>query len=99
VQNRQLPPVAKIGDIYTLPLAAWLSGQPHKRYPTSGFAQAETLSFLAGDSSEKSKFFHVISQRDPRYAAEEENIITSQPEGDPYTTLTTELVRRLSPLR
>jgi hypothetical protein len=35
VQNRQLPSVAKTGDIYTLQLATWPSRHPHKRYPTS----------------------------------------------------------------
>jgi hypothetical protein len=63
--------------------------------PAVWFAQAEALFFLAGVSSEKTKFFHVISQLDHRYAAEVEEIITSLPERDPYTTLRTELVRRL----
>jgi hypothetical protein len=54
---------------------------------------------LAGVNSEKTKFLHVISQLDHRYAAEVEDIITSPPERDPYTTLRTELVRRLSPSR
>jgi hypothetical protein len=44
---------------------------------------------LAGVSSEKTKFFHVISQLDRRYAAEIQDIITSSPERDPYTTLKT----------
>jgi hypothetical protein len=39
----------------------------------------------------------VISQLDQRYAAEVEDIITSPSEPVPYTTLRTELVRRLSP--
>jgi hypothetical protein len=51
---------------------------------------------LAGVNSEKTKFFHVNSQLDHRYAAEVEDIISSPPEEDPYTTLRTELVRRLS---
>jgi hypothetical protein len=65
--------------------------------PAVWFAQAEGQFFLAGVSSEKTKFFHVISQLNQRYAAED--IITSPPEGDTYTALRTELVRRLSPLR
>jgi hypothetical protein len=44
-------------------------------------------------------FFHVISQLDHRYATEVEDIITSPPDQYPYTTLRTELVRRLSPSR
>jgi hypothetical protein len=67
--------------------------------PAVWFAQAEAQFFLAGVSSERTKFFHVISQLDHRYAAEVEDIITSPPERDPYTTLRTELVQRLSPSR
>jgi hypothetical protein len=51
---------------------------------------------LAGVSSEKTNFFNVISQLNHRHAAEVEDITTSPPERDPYTTLRTELVRRLS---
>jgi hypothetical protein len=68
-----------------------LSGQP------VWYAQARAKFFLAGVSSEKTKFFHVISQMDHRYAAEVENIITSPPKRDPYTMLRTKLVTRLSP--
>lgn len=67
--------------------------------PAVWFAQAEAQFFLAGISSEKTKFFHVISQLDHRCAAELEDVITSPPERDPYTTLRTELMRRLSPSR
>jgi hypothetical protein len=63
------------------------------------FAQAKAQFTLAGISSERIKFCHVISQLDHRYAMEVEDIITSPPERDPYTTLRTELVRRLSPSR
>jgi hypothetical protein len=63
------------------------------------FAQAEAQFFLAGVNSENTKFFYVISQLDHWYAAEVEDIITSPPKRDPYTTLRTELVRRLSPSR
>jgi hypothetical protein len=45
-------------------------------------AQAKAQFFLAGVNSEKTKFFHVISQLDHRYAAEVEDIITFQPERD-----------------
>jgi hypothetical protein len=54
---------------------------------------------LAGVNREKTKFFYVISQLDHRYAEEVQDIITSPPERDPYTTLRTELVWRLSPSR
>jgi hypothetical protein len=67
--------------------------------PAVWFAQAEAQFFLAGISSETTKFYYVISQLDHRYATEVEDVITSPPERDPYTTLKTELIRRLSPFR
>jgi hypothetical protein len=63
------------------------------------FAQAEAQFFLAGVSSETTKFFHEISQLDHRYSAEVEDIITSPPERDLYTKLRNELVQQLSPSR
>jgi hypothetical protein len=63
------------------------------------FAQAEAQFALAGISSEQTKFCYVMSQLDQRYASEVEDIITSPPKRDPYTTLRSELVRRLSPLK
>jgi hypothetical protein len=67
--------------------------------PAVWLTQAKAQFFLAGISSEKTKFCHVISQLDHRYAAELEDIIMSPPEQDPYITLRTELMRQLSPLR
>jgi hypothetical protein len=61
------------------------------------FAQAEAQFTLAGISSEKIKFFYVISQLDHWYTAEVEDVITSPLEWDPYTKLKTEMVKRLSP--
>jgi hypothetical protein len=46
-------------------------------WPAVWFAQAEAQFFLAGISSETTKFLHVISQLDHRYAAEVEHIISS----------------------
>jgi hypothetical protein len=63
------------------------------------FAQAEVQFALAGIRSEKIKFCHVITQLDHRYATEVDDIITPPPDQDPYTTLRTELMRRLSPSR
>jgi hypothetical protein len=65
--------------------------------PTVWFTQAEAQFSLAGITSEKTKFFHVISQLDHRYAAEVEDIITYPLEQDPYTTLKAELVGQLTP--
>jgi hypothetical protein len=66
--------------------------------PAVSFAQAEVQFTLAGTSSEKIKFYHVISQLDHRYATEVEDTITSPLDQYPYTTLRTELVRTAVPL-
>jgi hypothetical protein len=57
--------------------------------PAVWFAQAEAQFSLAGISTEITKFCHVISQLDHRYAAEVEDVITSPPQQDPYTKLKT----------
>jgi hypothetical protein len=44
--------------------------------PAVWFGQAEVEFSLAGISSEATKFFHVISQLDHRYAVEVEDITT-----------------------
>jgi hypothetical protein len=64
--------------------------------PALWFAQAEAQFELAGITSERTKYSYVISQLNHRYAAEVEDVITSPPERDQYTTLRAELVRRLS---
>jgi hypothetical protein len=63
------------------------------------FTQAEAQFSLAGISNERTKFYHIISQLDHKYAAEVEDIITSPPHQDPYTALKTELLNRLSPTK
>jgi hypothetical protein len=65
--------------------------------PAVRFAQAEAQFTLAGIGSEQNKFCYVISQLYQRYASEVEDIITSPPKRDPYTTLRIELVRLVSP--
>jgi hypothetical protein len=67
--------------------------------PAVWFAQAEARFSLAGISSEKTKFFHVISHLDHQCAAQMKDIITSPPEQSPYTTLKSELLRRLTTAR
>jgi hypothetical protein len=67
--------------------------------PAVWFAQAEAQFSLAGISSEQTKFCYMILQLDQCYTLEVEDIITSPPKHDPYTTLRTELVRRLSPMK
>jgi len=67
--------------------------------PGLWFAQAEGQFELSSVTSERTKFNYVISQLEYRHAAEVEDIIMSPPANDPYTTLKTELVRRLSASR
>jgi hypothetical protein len=69
------------------------------KQPAVWFTQAEAQFFLVGINCERTKFCYVISQLDHRFASEVEDIITSPPEQEPYTTLRTELVSRLSPSR
>jgi hypothetical protein len=85
-----LPP-AEISRVVILLPAFWAER------PVVWFAQAEAQFSLAGITSEKTKFFYIISQLDHRYATEVEDIITYPPERDPYTTLKAELVGRLTP--
>jgi hypothetical protein len=67
--------------------------------PASWFNQAEAQFHLAGISNELTKFYHVVSQLDERYVAEVDDIINFPPQHDPYTTLKTELIKRLCPSR
>jgi hypothetical protein len=67
--------------------------------PAAWFAQAEAQFHLAGLSNELTKFYHVISQLDQQCVIEVEDINNSPPRQDPYTTLKTELVKRLWPSR
>jgi hypothetical protein len=67
--------------------------------PASWFTQAEAQFHLARISNELTKFYHVVSQLDERYVAEVDDIINSPFQHDPYTTLKTELIRRLCPSR
>jgi hypothetical protein len=64
--------------------------------PASWFTQAEAQFYLAGISNELTQFYHVISQLDEKYVAEVDDIY-SPPPRDPYTTLKTELIKRLCP--
>jgi hypothetical protein len=67
--------------------------------PRIWFAQAEAQFALASVTSEKTKFNYVISQLEYRHAAKVVDIIIIPPANEAYTTLKTELVRRLSSSR
>jgi len=66
--------------------------------PGLWFAQAEAQFSLASVTSETTKFNYVVSRLECRHAAEVEDIIVSSA-NEPYTTLKSELVRRLSSSR
>lgn len=64
--------------------------------PSLWFAQVEAQFTLAGITQEVTKFSYVIANLEQRFASEVEDLITTPPAITPYTTLKTELVRRLS---
>jgi hypothetical protein len=80
-------PLAEVSRVAVLFPPFWVER------PAVWFAQVEAQFFLAGINSEQTKFCYVISLLDHRFASEVEDIITSPPEREPYTTLRTELVR------
>jgi hypothetical protein len=67
--------------------------------PGLWFAQAEAQFNFANVTSEMTKFKYIISQLEYRHAAEVVDIIISPPADEPYTTIKTELMRRLSSSR
>jgi hypothetical protein len=44
---------------------------------------------LASITEERTKFYHILSQLDHRYAKEVRDIVTSPPQDEPYTRLKT----------
>jgi hypothetical protein len=57
---------------------------------------AEAQFSLAIITEEKTKFYHIVSQLDQRYASEVEDVTTAPPQQEPYTKVMTELMKRLS---
>lgn len=64
--------------------------------PALWFAQVEAQFSVSGISADATKYNLVISQLDPRYAEEIEDILTSPPSTGKYDKLKTELIKRLS---
>jgi hypothetical protein len=60
------------------------------------FAQADSQFTLAGITDERTKFHHITSQLEQRYAAEVEGIIIPPPHHEPYTKLRTEILKRMA---
>jgi hypothetical protein len=70
------------------------SGPNGQRYGSSKLTRQFNL---AGISDERTKFHHITSQLEQRYAAEVEDIIISPPHHEPCTKLRTEILKRLAP--
>jgi hypothetical protein len=64
--------------------------------PDVWFLQADSQFSIAGISQEVTKFHYIVSHLDQRYAEEIDDLIASPPQHNPYTTLRTTLLKRLS---
>ncbi|XP_026330015.1 uncharacterized protein LOC113237625 [Hyposmocoma kahamanoa] len=67
--------------------------------PTLWFAQLEGQFALANVTTDATKFYHVISVLEPKYAADVEDIITKPLSTEKYEKLKSELISRLSSTR
>jgi transcription initiation factor IIF auxiliary subunit len=65
--------------------------------PDVWFSQTDSQFAIAGITSETTKFHYVVSQLEQKYAAEVDDLITSPPQDQPYSTLRSTLLTRLSP--
>lgn len=64
--------------------------------PAVWFAQIEGQFTIANISSDQTKFYYVVGQLEPQYAAEVKDVILNPPESGRYEKLKTELIKRLS---
>ncbi|KAG6460500.1 hypothetical protein O3G_MSEX012022 [Manduca sexta] len=67
--------------------------------PALWFAQLEAQFALSNITSDTTKYYHTISQLDPQYAVEVEDVISTPPAAGKYDKLKVELIRRLSDSR
>lgn len=67
--------------------------------PSLWFAQLDGQFALSNITSDTTKFYHVISVLEPRYASEVEDIIINPPETNKYEALKQQLIARLSASR
>lgn len=67
--------------------------------PALWFAQLESQFFLANITTDATKYHYAISQLDPVYASEVEDIISAPAGPNKYERLKTELIKRLSASR
>lgn len=64
--------------------------------PSVWFNQIEAQFVLNGVTSDHIKFYYIMSQLEPKYALEVQDIFDNPPETDKYETLKRELIHRLS---
>lgn len=64
--------------------------------PAMWFVQIEAQFALHGITADNIKFFHIISQLEPKYALEVQELFSNQPDKDKYEMLKKELIRRSS---
>lgn len=67
--------------------------------PSLWFAQLDGQFALSNITSDTTKFYHVISVLEPRYASEIEDIIINPPDANKYEALKQQLIARLSASR
>lgn len=91
--EQQTPTAANRGnEIYRVG-PKFLPFWPEK--PVVWFAQIEGQFAIANITTDATKFYHVISQLEPQYANEVEDIIVSPPATGKYEKLKIELIKRL----
>ncbi|XP_076764830.1 uncharacterized protein LOC143431872 [Xylocopa sonorina] len=64
--------------------------------PQLWFNQIEAQFVLSGVTADNTKFYYVMSQLEPKYAVQVQDIFDNPPDTDKYETLKKELVQRLS---
>ncbi|XP_076765226.1 uncharacterized protein LOC143432437 [Xylocopa sonorina] len=64
--------------------------------PQLWFNQIEAQFVLSGVTADNTKFYYVMSQLEPKYAVQVQDIFNNPPDTDKYETLKKELVQRLS---
>lgn len=64
--------------------------------PAVWFAQVEGQFAISKITQDATKYYYIISQLEPRYAAEVEDILTNPPESNKYDILKSKLIERLS---
>ncbi|XP_076239971.1 uncharacterized protein LOC143182668 [Calliopsis andreniformis] len=85
-----VPPISEVNRVGIRVPPFW------PEQPTVWFNQIEAQFVLNGVTADTTKFYYVMSQLEPRYALEVQDIFSSPPETNKYETLKHELIHRLS---